>query len=250
MSKYSRKKPEPAPTPDEFVSFWDGVYKRVAPYLRSGFVAVGGALALLVAVWAVLGWMERKAQSADAALAASLRLQAAELLPADSKTTPKPKEGEAPRFKTDKERDEALLASLDAFDKAYAGAQVAPSSQWLRAGALYRQGKLDDAAVAYGAVASTAQSPALRVLAIEAQGIVAESQGKADEALKQFERMAAEPAPGNFGRDRALYHQGRLLLKKGDKAKALSAFKEALVKVPQSSLKDEIQTQVLLLEGA
>jgi len=40
-----------------------------------------------------------------------------------------------------------------------------------------------------------------------------------------------------------------VLVKKGDKKHALEAFKEAIAKVPTTPLKDEIQTQLMLLEG-
>jgi predicted negative regulator of RcsB-dependent stress response len=62
--------------------------------------------------------------------------------------------------------------------------------------------------------------------------------------------MEPREGAGDFGRDRALYNQGRVLLKKGDKKGALEAYKQALAKVPATTLKDEIQTQVMLIEGS
>ncbi len=243
MSKYNRKQ-KVAKVDDEFVSFWARAFQKVEPYLqRIGLVVVAGLVAW-VGIFIAANYSSQGREKAAESFAKAARIYSADLLTADS--PPPANADETPRFKTAKERAEATVKELDLLDKEHPG-KLGQSAKLFRAGVLYDLLQLDDAAKLYAEVESAAKDTPVHALAAEGAGLCDEQRGKLDEALKRYKEM--EPKTGDFYRDRALYNQGRVLIKKGDKKQALEAFKEAIAKVPTTPLKDEIQTQLMLLEG-
>jgi len=248
MSKYNRKQKNPAKQEDEFVSFWQKAFQQIAPYAQRIGVTVATAVAILFVVWGVSTWLEHRTQAAAEQFSTAVKVYEAELLPA-SGDPPKTKEGDPPRFKTEKERADAALAELDKLDKEYGGTKAAKSARLIRGAILFDLGRYDDAAQAYEKALAEASTPSMRAVASEGLGLCDEARNKLDDALTHYKQMEPREGAGDFGRDRALYNQGRVLLKKGDKKGALEAYKQALAKVPTTTLKDEIQTQVMLIEG-
>jgi predicted negative regulator of RcsB-dependent stress response len=152
-----------------------------------------------------------------------------------------------PRFKSDKERADAAIAALDELDKKWSGSDVAKDSLVFRASVLYDQGRFDDAAATYGKFLDAVKKDVpLALLAKEGIGLCAEARGKLDEALTAYQGL--EPKAGDYYRDRALYDQARVYVKKGDKKKAAALYQQVLQKTPQTPLRDEIQTQLALLD--
>ena len=244
MSKYTRKQRQ-APQ-DEFVGFWDKVFKKVEPYARAIGIMVLTAGVLIAVVWGVMSWMERKSQAATEAFGHAVRVYEAELQTGDepAKTD---EENPVPHFKTEKERAEATLKELDDFDKKYGHSSTADEATLFRAGVYYDLTRFDDAASAYEKFIKSAHPSPLLLAAREGLGLAREQQGKLDDALAQYQQL--EPKTGDFYRDRALWDQARIWQKKGDKKKAAERLKELVAKTPSSPLKDEAQTQIAELEG-
>ena len=245
MSKYTRKQRQ-APQ-DEFVGFWDKLFKKAEPYARAIGITALTAGILIALVWGVMSWMEKKTQAATEAFGHAVRVYEAELQ-TDATTPPAAdEENPVPRFKTEKERADATLKELDEFDKKYGRSPTADEATLFRAGVYFDQGRLDDAAGAYDKFIKTAHPSPLMSTAKEGLGLVREQQNKLDEALALYQEL--EPKTGDFYRDRALWNQARVWQKKGDKKKAAERLNELIKKVPGSPLKDEAQTQITQLEG-
>ena len=244
MSKYTRK--QRTPTQDEFVGFWDKVFRAAEPYARAIAITVVTAGVLIAVVWAVTNWTEKKAQGATEAFGRAVRIYDAELATSDEQ--PKSdEENPVPRFKTEKERAEATLKELDEFDKKYGRSATAEEATLFRAGVFYDLGRVDDAVAAYEKFLKGAHASPLQAAAREGLGLCKEQQGKLDDALGQYQQL--EPKKGDYYRDRALWDQARVWQKKGDKKKAADRLKELLAKVPGSPLKDQAQNQIAQLEG-
>ena len=244
MSKYTRKQRQ-APQ-DEFVGFWEKLFKKAEPYARAIGITTLTAGVLIAVVWGVMSWMEKKSQAATEAFGHAVRVYEAELQTSDE--PPKSDdENPVPRFKTEKERAEATLKELDEFDKKYGRSSTADEAELFRAGVYYDMGRLDDAAAAYDKFIKGAHPSPLMLAAKEGLGLVREQQGKLDDALALYQQL--EPKTGDFYRDRALWDEARIWQKKGDKKKAAERLKELVAKTPSSPLKDEAQTQIADLEG-
>jgi predicted negative regulator of RcsB-dependent stress response len=194
----------------------------------------------------VTSYLEHKAEGGTEAFGRAVKLYEAELATDDNQ--PKTdEENPVPRYKTEKERADATLAELDAFDKKYGRSSTAREATLFRAGVLFDQGRFDDAGKAFAKAAAGEGGAPLSLLAKEGVGLVAEQQNKLDDALKVYQEL--EPKTGDFFRDRALWDQARVLQKKGDKKGAAAKLKELTEKVPQSPLKDSAQNLMASLEA-
>src|SRR5206468_11491585 len=143
---YTRKQRQ-APQ-DEFVGFWDKLFKKAEPYARAIGITVVTAGVLIAVVWGVMSWMERKSQAATEAFGHAGRVYEAELQTGDepAKTD---EENAVPRFKSEKERAEATLKELDEFDKKFGHSSTADEAMLFRAGVYYDLARFDDSASAY-----------------------------------------------------------------------------------------------------
>jgi tetratricopeptide (TPR) repeat protein len=243
MSKYHRKQKKP--TQDEFVDFWSKLFKSVEPYMRAILLTIGSAVVVWFAVYGISGYFEHKAQAAAEQFGKAVRIYDADLLSEDAPKT----EDDTPRFKTESERADAALKALDELDKSWKGSDVARDSLVFRAGIHYDLGHFDEALATYRKFLEAVgqKDVPLASMAKEGIGLSLESQNKLDEALAAYQ--ALEPKQGDFYRDRALYDQARVYKKKGDKQKAQSLYNQILAKMPQTTLKDEIQTQLAVIEA-
>jgi tetratricopeptide (TPR) repeat protein len=251
MSKYHRKQKKPAQ--DEFVDFWGKLYKKTEPYMRAILFTVGSAVVVWFAVYGISGYFEHKTQAAAEQFGRAVKIYDADLL-GEAETPPQKdkatdEENPIPRFKSEKERADATFAALDELDKKWSGSDVARDSLVFRAGVQYDLEKYDQAAATYHKFldAVGGKDVPLASLAKEGIGLSLEAQGKLDDALAAYQGL--EPKSGDFYRDRALYDQARVYKKKGDKAKATALLNQILAKMPQSTLKEEVQTQLAVLEG-
>jgi tetratricopeptide (TPR) repeat protein len=246
MSKYNRKKDKKQE--DEFVSFWHHLFNKLEPYARAIGITAASAVVVWFAVWGLSGWFEHRTEAAAEQFGRAVKIYDADLVTDDNPVQKTDEENPIPRFKTDKERADAALAAIDELDKKWGGSDVAKDALVFRAGVYYDQGRFDDAAATYRKFLDQVKKDVpLALLAKEGIGLSAEARGKLDEALTAYQ--ALEPKAGDYYRDRALYDQARVYVKKGDKKKAASLYQQVLQKTPQTPLRDEIQTQLALLEA-
>lgn len=123
--------------------------------------------------------------------------------------------GDEPAFKTEQEKDEALVKNLTEFRKANEGRKAAASAALPLAQALLRQGKAADALPLVDEYLKNADAnDPLRPAAYEARGYAFEEQKKYDEAMAAFEQLSSENKT-DFMKGMGLYHRGRVLLLQG-----------------------------------
>ena len=160
----------------------------------------------------------------------------------DTSKTPDPYTGlidERPTFPADEER----LKTAEREYREAAAAMTGPGAglaQLGLAGVLYDQGKFPEAKKAY----ETARDSDLakvdsdaKARAIEGVGLSLEAQGQADPAIAAYRQLENSDIPG-FG-VLGLYHQGRVLLNKGERDKAKELLKKALDKLTKTAEKDK-----------
>jgi tetratricopeptide (TPR) repeat protein len=85
-------------------------------------------------------------------------------------------------------------------------------------------------------------------LALEGAGYAAEDQGKLDDALGYFNKLAEGVGGGTFYKDYGLRHKARVLKKKGDDAGAAAALKQLVEMQPPSDLKGPAEEELKTLE--
>ncbi|MSP62451.1 MAG: tetratricopeptide repeat protein [Myxococcales bacterium] len=230
--------------PDEFISFWQKAYNAAIPYARPIALTLAGALGVVIAVWIADHFMTDARENATEQFDRSVRVAEADLI---TDASPAKSEDKIPRFKTEKERAEATLAEVDKV--AGGSSAVAHRALLLKAGTLFDLGRFADAEASYKKFLDQVGSDdPLRFLAREGVGLCAEAQNKLDDALAAFKEL--DPKAGDFYRDRALFAQARVLMKKGDKKGAEGVYLDILKRVPKTPLKDEIETRLGALGAA
>lgn len=245
MSKYTRKTKQTAPE-DEFVTFWDKLFKQLEPYARPIAITAVTAAVLIAVVWGVLSYGEHKQQAATELFGRAVHIYDAELLGKDEEAPKADDDNAVPRFKSEKERADAALKVLDELDQKYGSSGVATEAQIFRAGIDFDQGRIAEAQASYARFLDQAHASPLVAVAREGLGLCKEQSGKLDEALDEYKQL--EPKTGDYFRDRALWDEARVLLKKNDKKGAAEKLKDLVAKVPTSPLKDEAQNQISQLE--
>jgi tetratricopeptide (TPR) repeat protein len=147
--------------------------------------------------------------------------------------TPQP--GEEPPFKTEAEKDEAIVSALTEFRSKNPGRVASTNAALPLAQALIRQGKAAEAMPLIDEYLKAADpADPLRPAAYEARGYVYESEKKYDEAIAAFDALARENKT-DFMKGMGLYHRGRMLLLKGDSSGAAKQFSEIEAVAPQSA---------------
>ncbi len=164
-----------------------------------------------------------------------------------SATATEAKPGEEPPFKTEAEKDEAIVKSLTDFRAKHGGTKAAVSAALPLAQALLRQGKADAALPLvdeYLAKADAADP--LRPAAYEARGYALEAQKKYDDALNAFDQLAKENKT-DFMKGMGQYHRARMLLLKGDTAAAAKTLSEIEGAAPGSAAARLAKERITLL---
>jgi hypothetical protein len=135
-------------------------------------------------------------------------------------------------------------ARLAAAEKAYRAAvgsdTVGTLARMGLAGALFDQGKFQDAQKEYQTVRTSqlaSKDADLRCRALEGVGLSEEGQGRTDQALAAFGELAKSDVVG-FG-PLGLYHQARLANQKGERDKAKELAKSALEKLEKAKGSDK-----------
>jgi tetratricopeptide (TPR) repeat protein len=206
------------------------------PWLEvHGRTVVFGVIGVVVLFGIGAGAVEltsRGEANATTAFGASLKVLSREVNASPTAVTAP---GEDPAFKTEAEKNQALIASLTEFRKANAGRKASSSAALPLAQALLREGKAAEALplVDEYLKAADANDP-LRPAAYEARGYAYEEQKQYDQALAAFNQLALANET-DFMKGMGLYHRARLLELKGDKQGAAKQFSELQAAAPDSS---------------
>lgn len=148
---------------------------------------------------------------------------------------PTPAEGEEPPFKSQKEKDEALVKALTDFKSNNGGSKAAATAAITLAQANFRLGKLDDALAGFDDYLKVAPTDdPLRAAALEGKGYVFEAKGDYEKALAAFEQLGRENK-SEFLTGMGPYHRARVLLAQGKKDEAAREFSSIATQFPNTA---------------
>ncbi len=152
-----------------------------------------------------------------------------------------------PPFKSQTEKDEAVVKALSDFRAANKGSRSAVTAALPLAQAQSRLGKQDDALASYKDFLSKvdANDP-LRAAGLEGQGYAYEAKGQLDQALESY-RELAKLEKTEFMQGMGLFHQGRVLELQGKKDEAAKTFSELRAKYPSSTAATAAQDRLTAL---
>lgn len=209
--------------PDEFQKLGQEAVPFLEKHGKQVVMGVGGVLAVGLIIAIVASMSGRGEAEAGREFGAALKVLER---PVNATPPAEVKPGEEVPFKTEAEKDEALVKALTDFRAKRGGTKPAVSAALPLAQALLRQGKADTALplIEEFLAKSDAADP-LRPAAYEARGYALEAQKKLDDALAAFDQLARENKT-DFMKGMGLYHRGRILLMKGDTAGAAKTFSE------------------------
>lgn len=244
------EKPSEAEAPDAFQTTTARLIERLRPHLK----LMGLGLAVGVVLWATVFTMRyfknKKAMRNTAAFGKALKVGVESKVQATEPDKDVLDDPGAPQiFKTEAERGEAFLKALG--DAKKLGGSFATNAELLRAATLFKLAKYDEAATAYKAFLDKAKSSPFRFAALEGLGYALEAKGDLDGALARFAELDPDPKKtgSGLGEERALWHQGRILSAKGDKAKAIEVLKKLVADFPSSPLKAGAEDRLAALES-
>ncbi|MBX7096610.1 MAG: tetratricopeptide repeat protein [Myxococcaceae bacterium] len=205
--KLSRKELK---APDEFQKLG----AQAVPWLEHNGpkVAMGVAVAVVgFGVMATINYMGSRGQhTAQGELGSALKV-----LGRDVNANAVSDGGPDAPFKTEAEREAALIDSLNKLRGANKGNTVAASAALPLGQALLRQGKADEALPLFDEyLSSAAPADPLRSAALEGKGYAFESKKDYEKALAAFEQLSRENKT-DFMKGMGLYHRARVLLEQG-----------------------------------
>lgn len=216
--------------PDDFQKFGQ---QEAVPFLekhgRQLVVAIGGVL-LVGFVLAIVSSLGNK-NEAEAAREFGTALKILDRpVNANGPATP-PKAGEEPPFKSEAEKDEAIVKVLGDFRAKYPNRKPTVAAALPLAQVYLRQGKAEQAlALVDEFLAKAEPNDALRPAAIETRGYALEAQKKLDDAMTAFDQLAKLNRT-DFMKGMGEYHRARILMLKGD----MTAAAKALVDLESSA---------------
>lgn len=143
-------------------------------------------------------------------------------------------ESEKP-FATQKEKDEAIVASLSQFREEHKGTRSAVTAALPLAQAQYRLGQFDQAIAAFDAYLKDApkENP-LRAVALEGKGYAHEAKGELDQAAAAFDGLASLGST-EFLDGMGQFHKARVMILQGKKDEAAQALSEIPAAFPNSA---------------
>lgn len=269
---------------DEFISTAGRVSQALKPYVKQIVFGVSAVLALLAVFFTYRWWDARKETKATTLYQKAVTLAGVMVLPDPPKdegaeategsaegaeagqAAPQPvatikdedRDGVPDSFPSKAERAKAVLAELDRLRSEYGSTDAAKETTLLHASMLYDAGRYADAVTMYQAYLNSGATPELKALAREGMGYAQEAMALAMEP--QARQAEFEKVLGTFrkiqtsdqgpGRDRALYHEARILVALGKKDEAIAALKKALEIAPEGSLSYDINERLAHLEAA
>ena len=217
--------------PDELQKLGAEAVPFLEKHGRQVVMIVGGILAVGLVIAIAFTMSGRSEVAASKEFGAALRVLERQV----NATATEVKPGEDPPFKTEAEKDEAIVKSLSDFRGKHGGTTAAVSAALPLAQAYLRQGKADQALPLVDEyLAKAEQNDPIRPAAYEARGYALEAQKKYDEALTAFDLLARENKT-DFMKGMGLYHRARMLLIKGDTAAAAKTLSEIENAAPNSA---------------
>jgi tetratricopeptide (TPR) repeat protein len=237
-------------SPDHFVSFWSRAGTWLGARKKAMTWAVGAAALIVAVSWALQSWRASGAEHASRDFARINKIATAPLVPAAGETaaTP-PADPELPKLKTERERLEAALKEADRFLGSHGSSSLRDEALLLKARFLVGLDRAGEAVPIYTELVGSLDRR-LRFLALDGLAYAQEASGQIDKAVAAFGRVAeAAREQGNFLRDRALFNQARLLEGKGSGKEAEKIYRTILSEVPQTTLKEEVNARLAVLEG-
>jgi predicted negative regulator of RcsB-dependent stress response len=236
--KYTRKQLK---KPDEFISFSMRAWDRLRRHASRVIVMVIVAVLITGGVWTWSYFANKRAAKATGILTHAFDIYNQTVVPMAGDLPPS--DDGTPRFKT---REAKLKAADKEFTKALdaAGGRLKLMTLLMRAGVRYEQGRYDDAAADYKQFLEDSDDHRFRFLAQEGLGYCYEAGKSLDKALEQFKKLPREG-------DRkwvSIYHEARILAKKGKKKEAAKLLQEVVDKA-SGSLVERASDQLALLEG-
>jgi hypothetical protein len=239
----------------------DRALDALKPHARK-LIALVVALAVVLIGLSIWGWYDRRRESgASARFEAALEEQSAMVIEAGSDMPPPVVTPGVPppkTYKSEQERSEAVLAALVAMEKDYGGADVTRHSRLLKAAVLYDLGRYDECAAEYRKfVGAKLATDLLKLVAREGLGYCLEAKALGekdaaartaglDAALAEYKQL--QPDDKGLYRDYALFHQARILALKGDKAGAVTLYKQIVETLPGSDVAGEARSRLDALE--
>lgn len=218
--------------PDEFQKLGQEAVPFLEKHGKSVVAVVGGLVGLGFVIAIITTVNARGDVTAAREFGAALSVLDREV---NATPSAEPKPGEEPPFKSEAEKDEAIIKGLSDFRSKHGGKAAAASAALPLAQAYLRQGKADQALplIEEYLAKSDAADP-LRPAGFEARGYALEAQKKYDDALAAFDTLARENKT-DFMKGMGQYHRGRILLLKGDTAGAAKTFSEVEGAAPNSA---------------
>ncbi len=243
--KYRSREGEKEAPVEQFQSLTSRAFEYLRPHAIKISAVIGGVALVLIGFSVYTWWHNKREAEASRIFGDATKTLEAQIEEETKPEQPPPeKKDDRVTYPTVKARDEAALGLLDRIEREYASTEVAQQARLVRGGILYDLGRFDEAAAVYQKILEKGGD--LRFLAAEGQGYAYEAKGDLDAALKAFQRL--QPDEKGFYRDFALFHQARILARKGDKAGALTLYQQILDQWPQSALKTDVTNRIALLE--
>lgn len=284
--KFGKGKPAVEPD-DEFVSTMSRVGKALQPYVKQIVIGVSVVAVLLIAIFGYRWYSARQERQATTLYAKAARLANTAILPQSipepdaeapdgdnpdgAKDGADKPAGEAvfnpedrnddglpDSFPTRADRAKAVLPLLTKLQSDYGSTDTAKSARLLHATMLYDVGDYAAAEKMYKGYLSSSGPSLLKRVAREGMGASSEALAMANadpgQRTAALERTLTiyrdiQRTEKAAGWERALYHQARILAIQGKKDEAKKLLEQALVDVPNSLMKDEIEDRLTTLEA-
>jgi tetratricopeptide (TPR) repeat protein len=237
--KYTRKALK---QPDEFLSLsmriWSWIQARIPKVLFS----LGVAAVVIAGAWVWNHFSERSGRDLTEKLTRGIEIYNQTVVQTSAKL--EPSEDGIPRFKT---RAEKLKAAEAEFSKlADKGGSLGVAALAMRAAARYDAGRYQEAAADYAkVVAKGPGNKALRERAIENLAYCYEALKDWDKALLHFRKLPRDGEKKYL----SMYHEARMLARKGQVKEAGQMFQEIIEKAPPGSIQERASEQLALLDA-
>ena len=222
---------------DEVRDFFSQVVEYVEKNWQKVLGAIGGGLALILVIYAVMGWMSSARADADAAVGiAAAKLSAPVVAPGTPDSDPARQAGVT--FPTAKARDEAALTAIDAAASSASGTNASLLSYY-RGIALIRLDRGGEAVDSLQKAVDGLSEPTMKNLAKQALGSAARQKGDYAKAEQMFRELSTGTASG-YPQDVALNDLARTLDAEGKTKEAEDVRQQIVRDFADSSIAQDI----------
>ena len=214
-----KKKKEELEAPDAFQRKGNELSEWLMGKQKLFFAVVVLALAIFLVMTVIRSMGHKKEVVAEQALTTALDVVSR---PVQAKPADGPGDDQA--FATEKDKDEAIVKSLEAFRQKYPGSGAAATAALTLGQAQLRLGQYDQALANFNEfLTKRPATDVLRPIALEGKGYAYEAKNQLDQALAAFAELSDSKSGLLSGM--GLYHQARIFIleqKKDEAAKVLS----------------------------